>query len=165
MRIGYTILQVAPGSQESEFARFLKDTLILEEGYADNIAKVLFEGSSINIYTQRNLDDLLGNVQSPYNFRVDFVYIETKNDDEYIVASAVDFRLEIPLEDEIKVLTPTEYFVTTESLARTLTKEIEQGLLKVFPSLPDIEGADWILNKGKWRDSGVWMDEKEWKDR
>jgi len=51
MRIGYTITRLYSPTQEKEFARFLKDKLILEEGYADNIAKAVADGNVVNIYT------------------------------------------------------------------------------------------------------------------
>lgn len=162
MRVGYTIVSLYQPSQEAEFARFLKDTLILEEGYADNIAKVVAEGGVVNIFTQRDLHVALGG-SSSYQFKTTFSSIETTGDN-YIVASAVDFRLEVHFQDAIKVLAPTEYFITTESLARTLMTYVEKGLLKIYPSFPDAEGADWILDGGSWDDSGVWMDEKEWED-
>lgn len=163
MRVGYTIVSLYQPSQEAEFARFLKDTLILEEGYADNIARVVAEGGVVNIFTPRDLHVALSG-SSSYQFKTTFQSIET-TDNQYVVASAVDFRLEVPFQGTIKVLAPTEYFITTESLARTLMSEVEQGLLKVYPSFPDTEGADWILDGGSWNDSGVWMDEKEWKDQ
>lgn len=163
MRVGYTIISLYRSSQESEFARFLKDTLILEEGYADNIARVVANGGEINIFTQRDLHEALEGL-SPYQFKATFKAIET-TDDQYVVASAVDFRLEVPFQGTIKVLIPTEYFITTEELARTLMPEVEKGLLKVYPSFPDTEGADWILKEGTWNDNGVWMDEKEWEDQ
>jgi len=82
----------------------------------------------------------------------------------YVIASAVDFKLEIQYLGSLKILAPTEYFHTTEELARTLSKEIQQGLLRVYPKLPEVEGALWILEDGTWNDSGVWMDEDYWKD-
>lgn len=163
MRVGYTIVSLQSVSQESEFERFLKDTLILEEGYAGNIARVLANGDSVNIYTYRDLSSFLGG-QSSYAFKVNYADILV-DDNQYLIASAVDFRLEVQFQGDLLVLEPTRYFITTESLARTLWKEISQGLLKAYPSLPSIEGSNWILENGNWNDSGVWMDEKTWKDQ
>lgn len=161
MRVGYTIKGLSSATQEAEFARFLKDTLILEEGYADNIASVLANGDSVNIYTQIDLFSTLE--ESGYDFSVDYEEILVE-DGQYLVASAVDFRLEIPFNGGLVVLTPTEYFKTSENLARTLGTEISQGLVKVYPSLHIVEGSEWILNEHAWNDSGIWVDEDEWKD-
>lgn len=162
MRVGYTIVRLESPTQEKEFARFLREKLILEEGYADNIAKVSANGDSVNIYTQRILKGFLEG-RGDYAFKTVFTEINVKSP-SYLVASAVDFRLEIQYAGSLKVLAPTEYFITSETLARTLSKEIQQGLLRVYPRLPEEEGKVWILEEGEWNDNGVWMDEKFWED-
>lgn len=162
MRVGYTILSLSSPSQEAEFAKFLKDTLILEEGYADNIARIVANGDSVNIYTQEDLHKALRGGSS-YAFSTEFTEI-TVEEGSYLVASAVDFRVEFQYQGGIKALAPTEYFITTETLARTLIHEVKQGLLKIYPTLFD-EGSNWILESGSWNDNGVWMDDKSWKDQ
>ena len=114
------------------------------------------------IYTQRILKGFLEG-RGDYAFKAVFTEINVKSP-SYLVASAVDFRLEIQCADNLKVLAPTEYFITSEALARTLSKEIQQGLLRVYPRLPEEEGKVWILEEGEWNDNGVWMDEKFWED-
>ena len=162
MRVGYTIVRLESPTQEREFARFLKEKLILEEGYADNIAKISANGDSVNIFTPLILKGYLEG-RGDYAFKTEFSAIDVKGP-SYLVASAVDFRLEIQYLDDLKILMPTEYFITTESAARTLSDEIRRGLLRTYPRLPNEEGKGWILEDGEWNDSGVWMDEKYWED-
>jgi len=162
MRVGYTIVRLESPTQEKEFARFLKEKLILEEGYADNIAKISANGDLVNIFTPLILKGYLEG-RGEYEFKTEFSEISVKGP-LYLVASAVDFRLEVQYLGTLKVLMPTEYFITTEEMARTLSKEIHQGLLRTYPKLPDEEGKVWILEEGEWNDNGVWMDEKYWKD-
>lgn len=162
MRVGYTIVRLESPTQEREFARFLKETLILEEGYADNIARISANGDLVNIYTQIDLSSVLAG-GSTYEFSTEYTIIDVKRP-AYLVASAVDFRLEIQFSGSLKVLAPTEYFITSEELARTLLKEIQQGLLRTFPRLPREDGKEWILEHGDWNDEGVWIDEDYWKD-
>ena len=162
MRVGYTIVRLESPSQEKEFARFLKEKLILEEGYADNIARVSANGDLVNIYTQLDLSSALAG-GSTYEFSTEYTIIDVKRP-AYLVASAVDFRLEIQFSGSLKVLAPTEYFITSEESARTLLKEIQQGLLRTFPSLSREGGKEWILEHGVWNDEEVWIDEDYWKD-
>ena len=162
MRVGYTIISLSPQSQATEFAEFLKSTLILEEGIASNIAKVVANGDTVNIYTFSDIGEgLKGN--SEYNFKTEYEEIIV-DEGTYLVASAVDFRLEIRFQGSLKVLKPTEYFVTTKELAVTLHKEISQGLLRVFPEIREEDYPTWILEGHRWNDAGIWMDEKSWND-
>ena len=161
MRVGYTIVCLASPEQEKEFARFLREKMILEEGYAENIAKVSANGDKVNIYTRNDYTDaFIG--EGGYDFVATFSEI-TVNNPVYLVASAVDFRIELKYFGGIKVLAPTEYFTTTYEVAMTYAKEVKQGLVRIFP---DPIGGDkkWILDSAKWNDEGTWVDEENWKD-
>ena len=130
MRVGYHLTGLQNPSQEKEFAKFLRDKLILEEGYAENMAKVAANGDAFNVFTRENLSTYFSG-SGGYDFVIAYSAIDITAAQK-LIASAVDFRLEIQFQGAVKVLAPTQYFITTASLAETLSEEIRQGLLKVY---------------------------------
>lgn len=163
MILGYSIGPLADPSKKDEFARFLKDNCIFEEGVADNLAQLLATGHGANIYSQSLTADSF-RIHPGYDFSVNGeIYPIETIEGLFLVISAVDFKLEFVIDGRVRILHPMDYFNTTREVALSLQLAVSQGLIKIYPD-PNLESQNWILATTRWNDDGVWIDEDAWKD-
>ena len=151
MIVGFTI----NGGNPKEIAAFIRKYCILESPeIADNIAKL----KGVNVFS-KSLDE---EALSEATFV--FTPIKTK-DGKVIVASAVNFNLEVEYNGRIKRITPTEYFYINSSEIGQFKKYVQQKLLAFIPNSEAMGSGKWILENSFWNDGGVWTDFENWKDR
>lgn len=151
MIVGFTI----NGGNLKEIAAFIRKYCILESPeIADNIAKL----KGVNVFS-KSLDE---EALSEATFA--FTPIKTK-DGKVIVASAVNFNLEVEYNGRIKRITPTEYFYINSSEIGQFKKYVQQKLLAFIPNSEAMGSGKWILENAFWNDGGVWTDFENWKDR
>lgn len=151
MIVGFTI----NGGNPKEIAAFIRKYCILESPeIADNIAKL----KGVNVFS-KSLDE---EALSETTFA--FTPIKTK-DGKVIVASAVNFNLEVEYNGRIKRITPTEYFYINSSEIGQFKKYVQQKLLAFIPNSEAMDSGKWILENAFWNDGGVWTDFENWKDR
>lgn len=153
MIVGFTITDFR--GHEKEAVEYIQKVCILESPeIAQNIVD---EGTGVNIFSKAiTLSELQA---QPFSS----VPIETQ-DGKYLLASAVNFNLELLYNDSILRLNPTEYIYIEPDEVSQFEQYIEQGLVKTFPDFIEIGGSNWILATGFWNDSGVWVDSDYWRD-
>lgn len=153
MIVGFTITDFR--GHEKEAVEYIQKVCILESPeIAQNIVD---EGTGVNIFSKAiTLSELQA---QPFSS----VPIETQ-DGKYLLASAVNFNLELLYNDSILRLNPTEYIYIEPDEVSQFEQYIEQGLVKTFPDFIGIGGSNWILATGFWNDSGVWVDSDYWRD-
>ena len=157
MELGFTI----KGSSISESNRrsvidFLVETCILPNtSIAENIVSTVINGSDVNIYGT-NIDYLAVDAQ-PWEYSIIAI-----GKGKFLLASAVDFKLELPYKGDLLILKPTESIEVSYEDALTFDKEIKQGLVRIFPDLAEAD-SNWILYNGRWEDNKVWVDSQTWK--
>lgn len=152
MIVGFTITDFK--GCEREAIEFIQRVCVLESpDIADNIISV---GTGVNVYAKGlKLSDLLS---QPF----ESLPIETQ-DDKLLIASAVNFNIELQYNGDIIRLSPTEYIYVDADEASQFEELVEQGLVCVYPSI-GIKGKKWILENGSWDDNGVWDDSNNWRD-
>lgn len=149
MIVGFTITDFK-GNQEAA-VKYIEKVCILDS--PDIARNIVNAGVGVNVYSKAiDVDDL--NSQ-PFESSV----IETI-DGKYLVASIVNFNLELTINDKIIRLLPTEYVYIDYEDIYQVSLPIRQGLVKVFPDNSD----EWILSSGVWDDDSVWVDSNTWKD-
>lgn len=152
MIVGFKILDLR--GNEKAAADYIRKVCILESpDIADNIVRV---GAGVNVFPPKvNSVEL-----AAQPFKSELIELL---DGEVIVASAVDFRLEVLYNGHLKGLAPTEYLRIKPTEIEQFSTYIMQGLMRSFPDYYSI-GSPWILGKGTWNDSGIWVDENKWRD-
>lgn len=155
MIVGFTI-KAGSVLDRKVVSEYLRSILILEDKMvADNIVSNSFV-TDINVFCNSLDADVLS--EQPMQAEL----IEVQNG-EHLVVSAVDFKLEIPFNDELLILKPTEYRLLTRNDAEQFSWAVKNRLVKIIPEI--FEGYDdWILYTGYWRDEGIWVDQAEWID-
>lgn len=151
MIVGFTI----NGGNPKEIAAFIRKYCILESPeIADNIAKL----KGVNVFS-KSLDE-----EALSEATFDFTPIKTK-DGKVIVASAVNFNLEVEYNGRIKRITPTEYFYINSSEIGQFKEYVQQKLLAFIPNFGAMDSGKWILENAFWNDGGEWIDFENWKDK
>ena len=151
MIVGFTLL----GGNKKEIANFIRKYCILESPeIADNIAAL---GKGVNVFS-KGLDE-----SSFLGVTFSYTPIETV-EGKIIVASAVDFNLEVTYNGRIKRLSPTEYFYIDVSEVRQFEEYDRQRLLAFIPNETGVDYSRWILSNSSWNDGGIWIDFEKWKD-
>ena len=118
---------------------------------------IVDEGVGINIFSKAIV---LSELRSqPFSSTT----IETQ-DGKYLLASAVNFNLELLYNGSILRLNPTEYTYIEPNEVSQFEQYIEQGLVRTFPEFIGGDGSNWILANGFWNDGGVWVDSAYWRD-
>ena len=152
MIVGFTITDFR--GHEEDAVKFIENVCILEDpSIARNIVNA---GVGVNVFSKSiTLSDLQSQpfVATP---------IEVSSG-EFLLASTVNFNLEVFYNEELVRLAPTEYIRTNPAEIFQFEAPIRQGLLKLFPELPRSK-QNWILSKGYWRDNGAWVDSAFWRD-
>lgn len=153
MIVGFTINNV--GGNPKELSDFIRKYCILEfPEIADNIVKL---GKGVNVFSTSLTVEAFNGVSFDYSL------IETK-DGEVIVASAVDFNLEVEYNGRIKRLNPTEYFYINVKEVSQFKEYVRQKLLAFIPNAEGVNNGRWILSDSFWNDGGIWIDFENWKD-
>lgn len=151
MIVGFTITDFK--GHQKEAVEFIKKVCIL--GDAQIATNIVEAGVGVNIFCNVTAAELKA---QPFSATP----IETQ-DGRYIVASIVNFNLELLYNSRILRLVPTEFiFVDAKEVAQ-FTTYIHQGLVRTIPEFVS-EDAVWILENAKWNDAGIWVDNKEWRD-
>lgn len=152
MIVGFTITDYR--GHRNEAIEFIRKVRILENPkIADNIVSA---GLGINIFTESvSLAELKS---QPFECSP----IETR-DGKYLVASAVNFNLELIYNNDVLRLVPTEYLYIEPDEVPQFVRYIKQGLVRIIPELRDSDLL-WILETGQWNDNGIWIDNDVWKD-
>lgn len=152
MIVGFTIESVG---NRKELADFIRKYCILESpDIADNIVRV---GKGVNVFSKGLDENSFSGVTFGYR---PIRTIEGR----VIVASAVNFNLEVEHNGRIKRLSPTEYFYVDVSEANQFRKYVDRKLLAFVPEVDGVEYGRWILSDSFWNDEGVWVDFENWKD-
>lgn len=153
MIVGFTINSV--GNNQKELADFIRKYCILESpDIADNIVKL---GKGVNIFSKSLTVEAFNGVSFEYSL------IETISG-KVIVASAVNFNLEVKYNGRIKRVGPTEYFYINVDEVGQFEEYVRQKLLAFVPSIEGINNGRWILSDAFWNDGGIWIDFENWKD-
>lgn len=157
MNVGFTIIGASIEEHDRKnVSDFLLRTMIFPtKKMADNIVTSVIKGADVSVYGD-NIDYSLVNSQ-PWRYRVISV-----TDGNYLVISAVDFKLELRYSGGIMILNPTECREVSHEDALSFSREVQQGFVKVIPGL-DSYTSNWILRNGIWEDSGIWIDKEKWK--
>ena len=152
MIVGFTIESVG---DRKELADFIRKYCILESPeIADNIVKVW---KGVNVFS-KGLDE------SSFS-GVSFGYKPIRTiDGKVIVASAVNFNLEVEHNGRIRRLSPTEYFYVDIGEANQFKEYVDRKLLAFVPEVDGVEYGMWILSDSFWNDEGMWIDFENWKD-
>ena len=151
MIVGFTITDLK--GYHKEAIEFIKKVCILEDAQiAENIVEV---GEGVNVFCSVTLAEL--NAQ-PFSTTP----INTQ-DGKFIVASIVNFNLELLYNSRILRLNPTEYIYVDAKDVAQFSTYIHQGLVKTIPEFVS-ENSVWILENAEWNDNGIWVDNKEWRD-
>ena len=155
MIVGFTITDF--NGHEDDAVEFIRKVCILESpDIAENI--VLAGAGSVNVFTSAvTLQELQ---KQPFSCTP----IETQ-DGKYLVASAVNFFLELTYNNTPLGLQPTEYlYVEPEELPQ-FYEYYRQGLVRTFPDIEiGLGDSNWILAAGYWNDGGEWIDGETWRD-
>lgn len=153
MIVGFTIDDF--NGHEQEAVDFINRVCILED---PNIARNIVEaGPGVNIFSKAvTLSEL--NAQ-PFSATP----IETR-DGKYILASAVNFKLELPYNGTTLRLFPTEYIYIDPREVSQFEECLAQKVVAVIPEVT-LGGEKWILGEGLWDDSGIWLDSDYWRDK
>lgn len=151
MIVGFTI----NGGNPKEIAAFIRKYCILESPeIADNIAKL----KGVNVFSKSLDEEALSEAT--------FAFTPIKTiDGKVIVASAVNFNLEVVYNGRIKRITPTEYFYINSSEIGQFKEYVRQKLLAFIPNSEAMDSGKWILENSFWNDGGIWTDFENWKDR
>lgn len=152
MIVGFTIIDFK--GHEDAAIRYIEKVCILEDSkIAENIVKA---GVGVNVYS--NAIELSELRSQPF----DSIPIETQ-EGRHIVASIVNFNLELLFNGKIIRLVPTEYmYIPSKEVAQFKTY-VKQGIVKLIPDV--FSGVTtWVLENGKWEDSGIWIDNEIWRD-
>lgn len=154
MIVGFTITDFK--GHEKDAAEYIRKVCILESpDIADNIVEA---GPGVNVFSRVVTQDELD--AQPFSA----VPIETK-DGKYIIASKVNFNLELLYNENILRLVPTEYIYVEPNEVSQFETYIIQNLVRI---IPDWNGSAsnnlWILAEGWWNDEGIWIDEEFWRD-
>lgn len=158
MDVGFTIV----GSSISEndrksVASFLSSTFILpNEKIADNIVTAVINGCDINMFDEDIDYSLLD--EQPFEYRKISV-----QDGNYLLVSAVDFKIELQSGADILTLRPTEFITIAGSQVNGFATEEKQGLVRIFPAHGG-SVVNWILITGNWNDNAEWNDSQFWID-
>lgn len=150
MIVGFTITDFK--GYEKEAVEYIRKVCILESpDIAQNIVR---SGPGINIFSKAIV---LSELQSqPFSATP----IETQ-DGKHLLASSVNFNLELLYNGNILRLVPTEYIYIGPDEVSQFEEYINQGLVRLIPG---INVRRWILAQGFWDDSGVWIDSDFWRD-
>jgi hypothetical protein len=153
MTVGFTITDLKGAKQAA--IDYIKETCILESRV---IAENLVNSGKLPI-----------NVYAPYvrlaplgSLPFDFEYIQPQPG-KYVVASIVNFMVELPFNAGSIRLLPTQYVHVAQKEIEQLLPYVRQGLIRTFPEY-DENGVKWILETGYWDDEGKWIDMAEWDD-
>ena len=151
MIVGFTIT----GGDPKKIAAFIRKYCILESPeIADNIAKI---GAGVNVFSKSLDDGALSEAEFNYT------PIETAYG-KVIVASAVDFHLEVEYNGRILRLNPTEYIYIDISEVNQFKEYVRRKLLSFIPNAGGVDVGRWILSNSFWNDGGIWIDFENWKD-
>ena len=151
MIVGFTIT----GGDPKKIAAFIRKYCILESPeIADNIAKL---GAGVNVFSKSLSNEAFSEANFGYSL------IETVNG-KVIVASAVDFHLEVEYNGRIIRLNPTEYIYIKVSEVGQFREYARRKLLSFIPNAEGGNNGRWILSNAFWNDGGGWIDFENWKD-
>lgn len=152
MIVGFTITDFK--GHEDAAVDYIKKVCILE---SPDVARNIVEaGVGVNVFSEAVvLSELKAQPFSATPIEI--------QDGKYIVVSIVNFNLELLYNGNILRLVPTEYIYVPDKDVLQFETYISQGLVKTIPEI-HFDGSEWILEKGKWNDDGIWIDNKEWRD-
>lgn len=151
MIVGFIITDFR-GHQE-EAIKFIQKVCILSSpDVAENIVKA---GTGINIFSY----NIEGSDINSQPFATALIEV-AKN--KIIVASAVNFPLEIMYNGSIVRLKPTEYITVDVSEAEKFLNVYDQDLVRFYPDY--YNGKEWILDEAVWEDANEWQDTEKWED-
>lgn len=152
MIVGFTITDFK--GHEEEAVEYIQKVCILES--PDIAQNIVNAGPGVNIFSKAIV---LSELQAqPFSATP----IETQ-DDKYLLVSLVNFNLELLYNNNILRLVPTEYIYIDSDEISQFEEYISQGLVRLIPEV-NLGGKKWILDKGSWDDSGIWVDEDFWRD-
>lgn len=152
MIVGFTITDFK--GHEQEAIDYIQKVCILEK--SDIAKNIVDAGPGVNIFSKAIV---LSELQAQPFLAVP---IETQ-DGKYLLASGVNFNLEILYNGSILRLVPTEYIYIAPDEVSQFKEYIRQGLVKLIPEI-NLGGLKWILNEGSWDDDGIWLDLESWRD-
>ena len=152
MIVGFTITDFK--GHEQEAIDYIRKVCILEK--SDIAKNIVDAGPGVNIFSKAIV---LSELQAQPFLAVP---IETQ-DGKYLLASGVNFNLEILYNGSILRLVPTEYIYIAPDEVSQFKEYIRQGLVKLIPEI-NLDGLKWILNEGSWDDDGIWLDLESWRD-
>ena len=151
MIVGFTITDFK--GHENDAVGYIRKVCILENPeIAQNIVNV---GVGVNVFS--NVVTLESLNEQPFETSP----IET-TDGKYLIASAVNFNIEILYKGDILRLVPTEYFYVDKKDAEGFFPYINEGLLKIIPEYTGNES--WVIEDGTWNDDNIWIDTEIWRD-
>ena len=151
MIVGFVVKEF--NGHEDEAVAFIQKVCVLSN--PDVAKNIVSAGPGINIFTdgisQEDLDE------QPFVCSA----IEV-SEGEYLVASAVDFIVELSV-GEVKRLAPSEYLRVPAKEVPSFMEYERQGVVRIIPEIDDAT-KQWILRYGVWNDSANWTDSSNWKD-
>lgn len=152
MIVGFTITDFK--GQEKAAVEYIRKVCILESSeIAQNIVDV---GPGVNIFSKAVvLSELMA---QPFSATP----IETQ-EGKYLLASLVNFNLELLYNSSILRLVPTGYIYVELNEISQFEDYLKQGLVGVIPEM-NLDGQRWILSNGFWNDDGIWVDSNYWRD-
>lgn len=158
MKVGFTIIgsSISQDNRDSVIDFISSNFILPEKSVAENIVSTVMKGSDVSIYGD-NIDYTKLDAQ-PFGYTAINV-----TEGKFLVVSAVDFKLELAHNGSTIILLPTENMEVSYEDALTFGEEVEQGLVRIIPSLSEAN-ENWILFGHDWNDSDVWADEQTWKD-
>lgn len=152
MIVGFTINNF--NGHEAEAIKYIQRVCILES--PDIATNIVATGTGVNIFstviTVKELE-LQPFESSP---------IEVE-DGKYILVSTVNFSLELLYNSRVLRLAPTEFIYIEPDEVVQFSSYIKQGFVRTIPEMVKDERV-WILDKGYWNDTGIWIDINFWKD-
>lgn len=156
MIVGFTITDF--NGNEDAAVEFIRRVCILES--PDIAQNIVDAGVGVNIFSMS---------LSPQELKVqpfENTPIETK-EGKLLLASAVNFNLELHYNGDILRLVPTEYIYIEPNEVSQFSEYLDQGLVKIIREPDgggDIEIDAWILAENIWNDNGIWVDSETWND-
>ena len=153
MIVGFSITNL--NGKHKEAIEYIQEVCILEN---KQIAVNLVNSGKLPINIFAPYVKLAAEGTKPFTFS----HIRTQ-EGKYIVASVVNFMIELPFNDSSIRLLPTQYAHVSQEDIGQLLPSVKQGLIRSFPEY-DENGAKWILETGYWDDEGTWIDMGDWND-